>query len=281
MGVCASCRKAGLPCPEKLDGETAGKLMSKVVSLTCLAILVGSGLTFGVNAAAMAKLADCEGCGDQHVFVLQSLGSFAIHFFFIVMGCAIASAECNAILVAKYLGFLAFRLGRGLSLLCIGLVMLSYSSALMQALVTSGQAVAGSDVFVAVCGWAAAVVGLGVLLISLFPYSCGIPEDELTTRFRTIHKDARTARKEASNYGAGAGGASADLEAGGKAKGKKGKDKSSAYLQAEPSVPTLTVAGSGGGGGATDNPFLSGAKGADNPFMSGGGGCASGSGGRY
>lgn len=293
----ACCAAIGQYC-SNLDGEKLARLLRYTSMATAVLVIACAVFAFVINVQAMARLSDCEDCGDQTLWVEQALGCFSIQLLLFSLGVAILLAEVHAPCIARYLGFLSFRLGRGCSLVVIGVVNYTYSAAFVKAMEKTPDVGDNAHMFESVSGIVAASVGLVTIVLCLLPKECcslALPPDDLTTHFRDNQRAATNARRtdpspnsscasspsggNNSAYGSacgggGSGGSSTrgDVELGGggeaddekKSKSRLGRSKS-AKKKGEPGggapPPVVSIvpgAGADGPGGAAAN---------DNPFV--------------
>ena len=163
--------------------------------------------------------------------------------------------------VAKYFGFLAFKTGRGMSLLVCGLVLFTYARAFLAVLEEANHAPTGASLVMIISGACVACVGLLNLLLVLA--CCGSPlaPDELTEHFRQTHAAARQQKLKAGLASALA----ADLEKGEGAKAaakaeaaankKAGKKSSTRGSKAAP-PPEVAQTSAAAADPKLDNPFF-------------------------
>ena len=163
-------------------------------------IVFGALFAFGYTVDFMAKLSECDNdsCEKMKLTYLEtSLGSFAIHFFLLFISALVVCAELHLSCVVWYFGFVAFRFGRGLSLLICGFVTFSYSRAFITTLEESGHAPADFSLFETCAGLAAALIGVINVVISVLPECCTrwhLPADKLAIEMSEMHEAVRHCR---------------------------------------------------------------------------------------
>ena len=195
----------------------------------------------------------------------DALATFAICLTLASVGGLIVAAELHLHGIAKYFGFLAFRAGRGITLIAVGLVLSAYARPWINA--NESRLVAGA-IFETVAGLFAAAIGLFNFGIAFVPPCCtclALPQDKLAERFRAIHAAARQTRGEGKSGLPLAEGP--DLEAGAKseASSKFGKPKKSVEVVAPPSADNPFVNRSSTQAPPTLSNEVS--NGVSNPFM--------------
>lgn len=294
MGACLSacctscCKGCKFCCCKVCKQLFKGKLsvtLHWMVLISAFVALCSACFAWGATAHHMSMLSQCDSpeCNANRLLVVEaSLGSFAIHFFLIVVCIAVGVAEKACKCIARYLGFLAFRSGRGMSLIVCGLVSFSYSRAYVKAL-EPYAAPPESSLVCTVIGIFTAVCGTVVLSCALAPCS-KLPPDPLALEFKDIHVMWRNSRRTGDSNGSctreSRNSAAADVEMGGqgdsskreksssksKSKSKAGGAGASAGTACAGGYPSAVSASQGSGAATTvcDNPFLTGN---DNPFM--------------
>ena len=138
-------------------------------------IVFASLFAFTFTVEFVGKLSECDNdaCDQMRMTAIESsMGSFAIHFFLIAVSALVVAAELHLSFVAWYFGFMAFRFGRGLSLIICGFVAFSYSRAFVKALERSEHAPRDASLFVLAAGITASIIGLMNLVISVLPQCC-------------------------------------------------------------------------------------------------------------
>ena len=183
----------------------------------------------------------------------RSLGQFAINATLAAASVLIVSAECHLFFIVKWFGFLAFRGGRGTTLVCIGGMLFAYARPAM----ADGNTT--SAVFETVAGLFACFIGFINLGFALMPPCCPsfiLPQDKLAERFRALHSRetkakrnlaATSAKLDVPDVEAGEGGAGATSKATKKAE-KAEKAAAAAAAKAAKKAPKQPV--------TVDNPFL-------------------------
>ena len=263
-------------CPCLCFSAESRAAVLRVLTLLSGLLLIASGVfAISVTMVWQQILGECKSaeCDEARQLAVEAaLGSAAIHLFLIVVGAAVAAAEAQVKCVAKYLGFLCYRTGRGVSLIVCGLVSFSYSRSFVQQLERWDFATKDSSLTCTVAGAVACSVGALAILLSFMPPCCEclvLPADALAIEFTELHRAARNARRSG-DLGAGGGGGGAtstratgaltEMTGGGLGFGRKSSRK-------QPKAAGGGAAGgcgAGGGGGAY--PSAAGAGADVNPF---------------
>ena len=181
----------------------------------------------------------------------RSLGQFAINTSLAAASVLIVSAECHLFFIVKWFGFLAFRGGRGTTLVCIGGMLFAYARPAM----ADGNTT--SAVFETVAGLFACFVGFINIGFALMPPCCPsfiLPQDKLAEKFRALHsreskaKRNLSAKQDVPDVEAGEGGAVATSKAAKKAEKAEKAAAVAAAKAAKKAVAKQPV--------TVDNPFL-------------------------
>lgn len=163
-------------------------------------IVFASLFAFTFTVEFVGKLSECdnEACDQMRMTAIESsMGSFAIHFFLIAVSALVVAAELHLSFVAWYFGFMAFRFGRGLSLVICGFVAFSYSRAFVTALERSEHAPKDASLFLLSAGITASIIGVMNLVISVLPQCCTawhLPKDKLAIEICEMHESVRHCR---------------------------------------------------------------------------------------
>ena len=178
--------------PRKCDGEKVARVLRWLTMGTAVLVVACAVFTFVINVQAMQRLTEWEDADDDwaSLWVENALGCFAIQLILFSLGVAILLAEVHVPCIARYLGFLAFRLGRGVCLLVIGLVNYTYSASYVKMMERWPDVNDDSHMFLIVSGIIAFSVGFLTIVFCLLPSCCvlALPPDDLTEHFREIQR---------------------------------------------------------------------------------------------
>jgi hypothetical protein len=168
-----------------------------------MVVFVAGSFALIMTCQFLANVANCGSqCDDMRLASVEnSLGSIAIHFFLAAVGIFILAAEMNLSCIAYYFGFLAFRFGRGVTLIVCGFIAFSYSRVFVISLEVSEHAPHSSSLFPMLVGILASLVGILNVVVAMLPTCCtslSVPADRLTIEFLAMHEAARHAKVKSS-----------------------------------------------------------------------------------